>query len=297
MRSKRSFWVAAGIAFALLWASASTATKMGLTVAQPLVIAVVRFAVAAFMMLVFAHLIKGYRLPSGKEWKAIAVYGLLNITIYLGFYVVAMQEVTAGIGALGTATNPVFISLMSVFFLNKKLTWPVIAALIICTAGVICAAWPLFGQTEVTMKGLLILLLSMLSYSSGAIYVSAVKWNDLSIITINGWQTLLGGVFLLPITLFFYQGSENHYDHLFWMPVLWLAIPVSIFAAQLWLWLLKTNAMKAGLWLFLCPVFGFAIAAWLVKDAISIYTLCGVMLVICGLLIARGPQKKLPETV
>lgn len=297
MLSKGSLWAIAGIAFALLWASASTATKIGLTVAQPLVIAVVRFAVAAFMMLAFAHLIKGYRLPSGREWRAIAIYGLLNITIYLGFYVVAMQEVTAGIGALGTATNPVFISLMSVIFLNKKLSWSVIVALIVCTAGVICAAWPLFGQTEVTMKGLLILLFSMLSYSSGAIYFSAIKWNNLSIITINGWQTLLGGIFLLPFTLFFYQGGQNKYDHLFWIPVLWLAIPVSIFAAQLWLWLLKANAIKAGLWLFLCPVFGFAIAVWLVKDSISIFTLGGVLLVVSGLLMARGSQKRLPETV
>ncbi|MGV8878376.1 MAG: DMT family transporter [Sphingobacteriaceae bacterium] len=297
MPSKGSLWIIAGIAFALLWASASTATKIGLTVAQPLVIAVVRFAVAAFMMLAFAHLLKGYRLPSGREWKAIAIYGLLNITIYLGFYVVAMQEVTAGIGALGTATNPVFISLMSVIFLNKRLSWSVIVALFVCTAGVICAAWPFLGQTEVTMKGLLILLFSMLSYSSGAIYFSSLKWNDLSIITINGWQTLLGGIFLLPFTLFYYQGSQNHYDHLFWIPVLWLAIPVSIFAAQLWLWLLKANAIKAGLWLFLCPIFGFAIAAWLVKDEISIYTFGGVLLVICGLLVARKPQKRLPETV
>lgn len=293
MRSERFLWVVAGLAFAFLWASASTATKIGLTIAQPLVIAVVRFAVASVIMLAFAHLVKGYRLPSGTEWRAIAIYGVFNITIYLGLYVVAMQEVTAGIGALGTATNPVFISLMSVFFLNKKLTWPVISALLICTAGVVCAAWPLFGETSLTIKGLLILLFSMLSYSAGAIYVSSIKWNNLSIITINAWQTLIGGLLLLPFTWYFYQGNQNHFNLTFWGPVLWLAIPVSIFAAQLWLWLLKINAIKAGLWLFLCPIFGFAIAAWLVNDPISSYTLFGVLLVMGGLLLARNLPKKI----
>ena len=44
------------------------------------------------------------------------IYGFLNITIYLGLYVIAMQNITAGIGALAIASNPVFISSLSVFF-------------------------------------------------------------------------------------------------------------------------------------------------------------------------------------
>lgn len=285
-------WLVAGTLFAALWASAATATKIGLTVAQPLVIAIVRFGMASIIMLVIAHLIKRSRLPVKKEWKQIAVYGLLNITIYLGFYVVAMQTVSAGIGALAIATNPVFISFFSVFFLKKKLTGAVILAIIVCMAGVVCAAWPLFAEATVTTKGLLILLFSMLSYSVGAIYFSAKEWHGLSLFTINGWQTLLGGLFLLPFTLFFYKGDANHFDKTFWSSVSWLAIPVSIAAVQLWLWLLQTNAVRAGLWLFLCPLFGFVFAAWLTNDVISIYTVIGVILVVIGLLLSKINTKK-----
>ena len=167
--NKRYTWLAAGLLFAALWASASTATKLGLTVAQPLVIAVVRFGSAAAIMLFIGHILQKRRLPSGKEWKQIAIYGLLNITIYLGFYVIAMQSVTAGIGALATATNPVFISFLSVFFLKKPLKGSVILSIIVCMAGVVCAAWPLFDGAAVTTKGLLILLFSMLSYSVAVI--------------------------------------------------------------------------------------------------------------------------------
>jgi len=281
--NKRFTWLLAGFSFAALWASASTATKIGLTVAQPLVIAVVRFGAAALIMLFFTHIIQKQRLPKGEEWKQISIYGLLNITIYLGCYVIAMQTVTAGIGALAVATNPVFISFLSVFILKKKLTWPLIVSIIICTTGVVCAAWPLFDGAGVTTKGLLILLFSMLSYSVAAIYFSSRQWNGLSLFTINGWQTLLGGLFLLPFTLFFYRGEANYFDKTFWYAVGWLAIPVSIFAVQLWLWLLQTNAIRAGLWLFLCPLFGFIFAAWWMNDAISVYTIAGVLLVIAGL--------------
>lgn len=280
-------WMAGGLLFAILWPSASTATKAGLAVAQPLVIAMVRFALAAAILLFIAHAIRGSRLPEGIEWKQIAIYGLLNITIYLGCYVIAMQSVTAGIGSLAVATNPVFISFLSVFFLKEKLQWPVVLSLLICTVGVICAAFPLFSNATVTFAGLLLLLFSMLCYSAAAIYFSSRKWNNLSLLTINGWQTLLGGLFLLPVALLFYKPEQNHYTKTFWLSVCWLAVPVSVIAVQLWLWLLSINPVRAGLWLFLCPLFGFLIAAWWLKDEISMYTITGMAIVTGGLLVSK----------
>lgn len=285
-------WLAAGVLFAFLWASAATATKIGLTVAQPLVIALMRFGLASAIMLFIAHGLLKHRLPSGKEWRQLLIYGLLNIALYLGLYVVAMQHITAGIGSLSIAANPVFISFLSVFFLKKRLKPAVIIAIVICTAGVVCAAWPLLLDAVVTVEGLLLLLLSMLFYSAGAIYFSSCNWNGLSLFVINGWQTLLGGLLLLPITLFVYQDSLNHFNQSFWLSVAWLAIPVSIVAVMLWLWLLRSDAVKAGLWLYLCPVFGFVQAALVLGDGISIYTFTGVGLVLGGLLLARKAGSK-----
>lgn len=280
-------WMAAGVLFAFLWASAATATKIGLTVAQPLVIALMRFGLASAIMLFIAHGMLKHRLPTGKEWLQILLYGLLNISLYLGLYVVAMQHITAGIGSLSIAANPVFISFLSIYFLKKRLQPAVIVALIICTAGVVCAAWPLLWDAVVTVEGLLLLMLSMLFYSAGAIYFSSRNWNGLSLFVINGWQTLLGGLLLLPITLYTFSSSLNHFNQSFWLAVLWLALPVSIVAVMLWLWLLQGNAVKAGLWLYLCPVFGFVQAALVLSDGISLYTFIGVGLVLGGLLLAQ----------
>ncbi|HUC80858.1 MAG TPA: EamA family transporter [Flavisolibacter sp.] len=285
--TKSLSWFAAGFFFALLWGSASTATKIGLTVAQPLVIAVVRFGMAAVPLLVVAHLVLRYRFPKGSEWKSLAIYGLLNITVYLGLYVVGMQTVTAGVGALAVASNPVFIGFLSVFVLKKRLAWPVVLAIIISALGVLCAAWPLLGTAAVDAKGLLILLASMLSYSAGAIYFAAKNWKGLPLLVINGWQTLLGGIFLLPFAIFFYRPDANHFNVTYWLSVGWLAIPVSILAVQLWLWLLQKNAVKAGLWLFLCPLFGFVLAALVLHDSITVYTLAGILLVMGGLLLSK----------
>jgi drug/metabolite transporter (DMT)-like permease len=280
---KRILLFFAGLVFAVLWSSASTATKLGLQAAQPLMICVTRFFLAGVLMLVIAHLLLRSRLPAGREWGQLAVYGLLNISLYLGLYVVAMQHVSPGLGSLAIATNPVFINLISALFFRQRLRVYTLLSLLLCSAGVVLAAWPLLQNSAATPGGLLLLLVSMLAYSAGVLYFSRVPWNGLSILAINGWQTLLGGVFLVPFAFATYEHSRNSWDLPTIGAVLWLAIPVSIIAVQLWLYLLRDNAARASFWLFLCPVSGFLIANVVMKEPIGVYTISGMVLVIGGL--------------
>jgi drug/metabolite transporter (DMT)-like permease len=276
-------YIVAGVFFALLWSSAATATKISLQSAQPFVIAVARFFIGGTGMLVFAHLIWRKRVPQKREWLFITVYGLLNISLYLGLYVVAMQEVSAGLGSMAVAVNPVLISIISAVLFDHKMGIKHWLSLLLCSAGVVVAAWPLLQNSFATVNGILIMLVSMLAYSAGAIYFARAKWSDLHILTINGWQTLIGGILLIPVLLFTYKSELNSFNLNFYGGVLWLAIPVSIAAVQLWLWLLKRNAVTASYWLFLCPVFGFIIAAVSLNEPITLYTIAGILLVTAGL--------------
>lgn len=279
--------ITAGILFALFWASASAATKIGLQSAQPFVIAVTRFFIAGIIMVFIAHVVLKVRLPQQQEWKQLAVYGLLNISIYLGLYVIAMQYVSAGLGSLSVGTGPVLISIIAAFWLGQPIKRVTILSLLLCTVGIIVAAYPLLKNSYATPAGLLILFMGILSYSASAVYFSKNKWGGLHNLTINGWQTLIGGIFLLPFLFIFYDGSKNVYDIKSIGCILWLALLVSIGAVQLWLYLLRDNPVKAAFWLFLCPVFGFAIAAFMLKEPISLYTFVGVGLVIAGLYIVQ----------
>jgi probable blue pigment (indigoidine) exporter len=292
-RSRQVYWklILLGLAFAFLWSSAATATKVGLNSAQPFVISLTRFLVAGSIMLIVSHLIKRSRLPQGKEWLHLSLYGLLNISLYLGLYVVAMQNVSAGLGSLAVATNPVIITLISAIFSGYKIKAYNIMSMMLCMAGVTMVAYPLLQSSFSTIPGILTLLASMLAYSFGAIYYSRVNWRGLNILTINGWQTILGGLFLLPLMIFSYQDNRNVFDLNFWTATLWLAIPVSIGAVQLWLWLLNKDPVNASYWLFLCPVFGFFIARVIVNEPIYLYTIMGVFIVIAGLYILQKKRQ------
>lgn len=243
-------------------------------------------------MLAISHLLLQQKLPQGRVWKQLAIYGLLNISIYLGIYIVAMQHSSAGIGSLAIATNPVFISLISGIYLKEKISRITIISLFICTAGIILASYPLLQTSYVTASGLILLLISMLSYSVSALYFSKKSWEGMHILTINGWQTLFGGIFLLPFFFFTYDQDRNIFNSEMIGSVLWLSIVISIIAVQLWLYLLKDNPVKASFWLFLCPVFGFIIASVILNEQITAYTFAGILLVLAGLYLVQRNKKK-----
>lgn len=275
-----------GLVFASLWASASVATKYGLKSAQPFVIADVRFFIAGFLMIFGAVILRGYRLPQKQEWKPLIIYGFLNVALYLGLFGLAMERVAAGIGTLSIATNPLFISVLTAFWLKKSVPKNVWLGLILGMMGVGIATYPLLLKSYATPLGIAILLGSMLSYSVGTVYYSSRKW-ALPILAINGWQVLFGGILLLPFTFFTFDAGKNHFDGRFWGSILWLVVPVSIGAVQLWLYLLKIDAVKAALWLFLCPIFGFFYAWLFLGEPVSAYTFVGTGLVIGGLYLGQ----------
>ena len=282
----------AGTVFAVFWASASAATKIGLHASQPFVMAVARFALASTLMLTISHGIMRKPLPAGRKiWRQLCVYGFLNISLYLGLYVLAMREVSAGLGTLFVATNPVLILLINAVWYKQPVGLHTIFSFLLCIAGMLVAAYPLYQESYATLTGISILFLSMLSYSVGAIYFARKDWEGLHILTINGWQTLIGGVCLAPLMLFYFDGSANVFDSHWWGAVIWLAIPVSIVAVLLWLYLLKDNPVKASAWLFLCPIAGFAIAATLMKEPLSWHTFVGVVLVLAGLYLVQRAKR------
>jgi probable blue pigment (indigoidine) exporter len=91
---------------------------------------------------------------------------------------------------------------------------------------------------------------------------------------------------LLPFSIFFFRGNNN-FDLKFWLSLAWLIIPVSIFAIQLWLRLLREDAVRASLWLFLCPIFGLGFATLFLDEPFTLYTTVGTAIVLIALYIGQ----------
>lgn len=277
----------------MLWASASVATKIGIHSAPPLVLGNVRFFIAGFVLLGFCYLVsrdKSYRMPTLREWRQLAIFGFLNTTLYLGLYVYAMKYIAAGIGSLATSTNPLLIVLLSSWLMGRRPEKAELWSIVIGMAGIGLATYPLLHSGGTSLGGLAILMTSMVAISFASVYYARIQW-ALPNLLINGWQVTLGGVFLLPFTLAFSDFSTVQLDHRFIYAVLWLSLAVSVTGLICWFYLLKIDTVKASLWLFLCPLFGFFYAWWLLDEPITLYTIAGTLMVVAGLYI--GQRKKL----
>ncbi len=274
-----------GILFSVLWASAAAAGKIGLSSAEGLVLFTVRFILAGILLLGYATIVQRDRLPHGKEWLHLTIFGAFNTAIYLGVFIIALSDVTAGITSIAVALNPLLISVMTALWLKRpvsKIEW---TSIVIGIIGVVVASYPLLKASHASLTGLVLLGSSMVAYSIGSVYYGTVAWK-LSRTAINGWQVLIGGILLIPFVLIFHS-RPNHFDFRFWISVGWLVIPVSIGAVQCWLYLLKSNPVKASLWLFLCPIFGLMFASILLYEPITLFTIIGTMLVLLALMLGQ----------
>ncbi len=279
-----------GILFSALWASASVAGKIGLESAEGLVLFNFRFIIAGIILLVYATLVQQDRLPKLNEWQHLTIFALFNTTIYLGVFIISLDEVTAGITAIALALNPLLISTMTALWLKRPVSRIEWISILIGIVGVVIAAYPLLQDSYATVTGLVLLATCMVAYSFGSVYYASVPWT-MSRTSINGWQVLIGGILLLPVTMFFHS-KPNHFDLRFWASIAWLVVPVSIGAVQLWLYLLKSDAVKASLWLFLCPIFGLAYASILLQEPITPFTILGTLLVLLALVLGQQQTVK-----
>jgi len=270
-----------GILFAVLWSSASVAGKFGLLSVAPLLLFNMRFFGAGVLLLSFVYGFRKERFPNGAEWKHLSIFGALNTTLYLGLFVLALSEVTPGITTLAVALNPLFIGILSAVWAKRSVLMREWIGIAIGIAGVLIAASPHLETNFASPIGLVLLCLSQVAYSVGAVYYSEVEWK-LSRMTVNAWQVFIGGILMLPLTLLLH-GNENTFDVRFFLSLAWLILPVSVVAVQLWLRLLEADSVRASMWLYLCPVFGFIYAAVLVGEPVSTETFVGTFLVLTAL--------------
>ncbi|MCP9762049.1 DMT family transporter [Lacihabitans soyangensis] len=280
-----------GIVFAIFWSSASVAAKIGVKSMEPLVLFQFRFFLAGILLLAYHAVFEKWQWPNRQEVIALGIFGFLNVTLYLTLFVLAINEVAAGIGSLSVSLGPVLMAIIGGLILGKKIEPRQIFGLLFGIGGVFIAVWPLLQNSFATFRGLTYLFIGMLSYSLAAVYFSEKKWN-LSRYAINGWQVLFGGIFMLPLT-FYFKKETIQFSTESILSILWLTIPVSLLAVNLWLKLIKIDAIKAAFFLFLCPIFGFTFSSFILKEPFTWHTMVGLILVLIGLYL--GQERKINQ--
>lgn len=281
-----------GLLFALLWSSATVATKFGLRSADPLLLACIRFLLVGAMLLTYVYGIRRnrYRVPGRIEFRQLAILGFLNITFYIGAFVIAVKSVSAGLVSLFSSTTPLIITLLSAVWLKRRILPLEWIGIVISVTGLSLAAIPNLQNSHATISGIIILLAGQTSLAAGSVYYARIQLNVPKIV-VNTWQAAIGGVLFIPLVLLNFKQLYLIADTRLLLSLGWLVVPVSIIAYSLWLHLLNKDTVKAGMWLFITPLLGFMLAVIILHEKLTLYTIVGAILVVTGLWVSKKAKK------
>ena len=126
-----------GLAFAVMWASAFTSTRMIVTEAPPLMALALRFALSGVVgVLIALAMGQTWRTLTRAQWRAVLVLGLCQNALYLGLNWVAMQWIEAGLASIIAATMPLIVAALGWMLMGERLRPMGVAGLVLGLAGV-----------------------------------------------------------------------------------------------------------------------------------------------------------------
>ena len=96
----------------------------------------------------------------------------------------------------------------------------------------------------------------------------------------------IGAVLLLPFAIWFNGNHVPQFTGNLITALSWSVLAVSIGANLLWFRLLKKDPLRANMWLFLNPIFGYIIAWLVLGERMNLTDFVGLALVMAGLLIS-----------
>ncbi|WP_456318837.1 EamA family transporter [Deinococcus rhizophilus] len=286
----RSLLLALLITF--IWGVNFVVIKWSVAEASPLLVAALRFAVAAFPAVLLvprprlsARILWGYGLAVG-----VVQFGLLYLAVQLGM--------SAGVASLLMQTQAFFTALLAARFLGERITPPQMLGMALAFGGMAVIGTASGG--DVTPIGLGLTLVAALGWavsnllvraSGGANVFALVVWSSLiaplplaglAVLT-EGWSAVVGTL----------TGSGAT----FWAAVLFMGLGNTVLGFGVWSLLIQRHgAARIAPLSLLVPVFGMLASAVFYREAFPALKLLGAGLVLAGLVLhVLGGRRKAGE--
>lgn len=198
-----SVWIAF-ITLCLVWGTTYLGVKNAVHYFSPFWFSGFRNFSAGFILLAFC-LVRGYKLPSWTGIKQLTIIAIFMITGGNALLAWAMQYISSGLGSILSATAPLFITFLSLFFFKGfRVTWAIVGGLFLSIIGIALLSKP---DTAYDMKsgfigGVLLTFTANLAWAFGAIFMRKFTI-DAHVFMRTALQMLIGGAINFGIAAIF----------------------------------------------------------------------------------------------
>ena len=272
-----------------LWGLSYVWFKMLNEYYSPLTIIFLRLTISSAFLLVFAKLINRLQKIKKKDLKFLFLLAFFNPFLYFLGESFGLTFVHSTTAAIIVSTIPVFTPFAAYYFLSEKLSFLNYLGILISFFGVLIIIINKQWELEVSIAGILILLLAVFS---GVAYSLLIKkmtsnYNPISLIT---YQNIIGIAYFLPLFLLF---DFKEFIHVplssdIIIPVFELAIFASSFAFIFFvIGIRELGATRANIFANLIPVFTAISAFFLLNELLPVRKILGIAIVIAGVFISQ----------
>ncbi|MDH2433717.1 DMT family transporter [Pokkaliibacter sp. MBI-7] len=241
-------WAALGSTtlFVLLWSSGAIFSKWGLHYASPFAFLMLRFVLAAAVLLLLGWRVRQWR-PQPGTCRRVAMAGALLIGSYSVCYFLALdQGITPGVLATVLGAQPV----LTLALLERRFQPVRLLGLLLAIAGLVLVVWQSITQAHFSLAGILFALGALLSMTAGAILQKGISQSPLQVLPLQYGLSLLLCLLISPL-----QPLTLQWDWGFVIPWIWLGLVISV-CAQLLLYRLirRGNLVNVTSLFYLVPV-------------------------------------------
>jgi drug/metabolite transporter (DMT)-like permease len=271
----------------VVWGASFVATKVALRYTNPDVVVWLRFGMGVIILGV-ALLARGkFALPEKRDWLYFALLGFIGITFHQWLQSTGLLTTQATTTGWIVSTIPVFMALLGWLALNEKLRWLQWSGIFLST----------FGVLMVVTRGDLFLLTSGKFGTAGdfLILVSAPNWAIFSVLSRRGLKKYPATLMMFYVMVFGWlfssfwvlaQGGLNQIGLIpwdGWAGIAFLGIFCSGLAYIFWYDALQSLPVaQTGAFLYLEPVVTVIVAALILAERMTVFTLLGGGLILAG---------------
>lgn len=279
----------------ILWGASWLPLRLQLGVVSPEVSAVWRFLLGGLIVFGWLLLVKGkVRFPLEDH----ARFMILGATMFSFNFVSAYYAgfhlnggLLAVLFSLTAVINPIYAALLGRGGLNVK----VVSGALIGVIGVALLFGPKIvavdGQAG-TLTGVLLMLLSILIFSTGNMFSAAFQAKGLPVLSANAWSMLYGTAFIALFALAKGQSFIVEWTPKYVLSILWLAIAGTAIGFFAYVTLIgRIGTGRTGYVTVLMPLVALVLSTFFEGYVWTIYAFLGVALVMIGNAIVLSAPK------
>lgn len=276
----------------IIWGAASPIFKFALQNIPPFTLAFIRFFFAG---LIFIPLTVGkWQRLTVRQWLEIILVGFFGITVNIAFFFLGLKTTESINVPIIASAAPVFIYLLSLFFLKEKPKIKVMWGMLIALLGVILIIIsPILTAGKSFIAGEIGGNLFILIATLGTVFQTLIGRDILR--KVNSYQVSLVTFFFGSITFFpFFLNEMNHWSFAQLNGQGWLGIIFGvIFSSALAYWLFyygvsKISAQEVGIFTYIDPVTAILVAIPLLGEYPDMFYFFGSILIFGGIYFAEG---------